>query len=219
MPSASPAAVLLQGLTAHMLSETVYPIMPGDTVLIHAAASGVGYYLVQLAKQRGARVIGTTSAAEKAQAVIEAGASHVLLISNAGWEDTAHQLTNHTGVHVVYDGVGQATFNQGLRLLRPQGHIVVYGLASGPVAPFDINRLSGITGSEERGSLSLTWANLSDYVARSEDLRWRAAEVFGWATEGRLRLCIDDSLALSEASEAHRRIEARTVQGKLLLRP
>jgi NADPH2:quinone reductase len=213
------AAVLLQGLTAHMLSETVYAIQPGDTVLIQAAASGVGYYLVQLAKRRGARVIGATSSAAKAAVALAAGADQVVLTSDDGWEDTARSLAGSTGIHAVYDGIGRATFDQGLRLLRPLGHMVVYGLSSGPVAPFDINRLSGITGSGECGSLRLTWPTLNDHVARSEDLRWRAAEVLGWAAAGVLRPLVDATLPLAQAAEAHRRLEARAVRGKLLLCP
>lgn len=219
VPPQVAAAVLLQGLTAHVLSETVHPITSGETVLIHAAASGVGFYLVQLAKQRGATVIGTTSSPDKVHFALDAGADRVLLTGDEGWEDAARLFAGTAGVDVVYDGIGRATFDQGLRLLRPMGHMVLYGLASGPVAPFDVNRLSGIAGSAERGSLSLTWPTLNDHVARTEDLRSRAADVFRWTAGGRLRPLIDVQLALTEAAEAHRRLEARAVRGKVLLLP
>jgi len=213
------AAVLLQGMTAHMLAQTVYPVRAGDAVLVHAAASGVGYLLAQLARRRGATVIGTTSSAEKAELARAAGAHHVLLTSDPGWEEQARELTGREGVHAVFDGIGRATFDQGLRLLRARGHMAVYGLSSGPVPPFDINRLSGITGGPERGSLTLSWPTLSDHLAADEDLRASAADVLGWAADGTLRPHVDAVLPLADAAEAHRRLEARAVRGKLLLRP
>ncbi|MBK9711778.1 MAG: quinone oxidoreductase [Kouleothrix sp.] len=213
------AATLMQGMTAHALTESVYPIQQHDNVLIHAAASGVGLYLVQLAKRRGARVIGTTSSEAKAQVAYQAGADDVILYTQADFEAETRRLTQGAGVHVVYDGIGQATFDKGLRLLRPQGHMVVYGLSSGAVPPFDINRLSGITGSEERGSLFLTWPTLNDYAARREDLLWRARDILTWVADGILTPYISGRFPLAEAAHVHQLLESRQGTGKLLLEP
>jgi NADPH2:quinone reductase len=214
---AQAAAVLQQGMTAHALTESVYPVQSGDTVLIHAAASGVGLYLVQLAKRRGARVIGTTSSAVKAEVAYQVGADEVILYTQTDFEAETRRITQGDGVHVVYDGIGRATFDQGLRLLRPQGHMVVYGLSSGAVPPFDINRLSGITGSGERGSLFLTWPTLNDYAARREDLLWRARDVLSWVADGTLMPVISGRYPLTAAADAHRWLESRQATGKILL--
>jgi NADPH2:quinone reductase len=213
------AAALLQGMTAHALSQSVYPIHKKDIVLIHAAAGGVGQCLVQMAKHRGAAVIGTVSTAEKAEFVRSLGADQVIVTTQADFETETMRLTHDEGVHVVYDSVGQATFDKGIRVLRAQGHMVVFGLSSGPVAPFDINRLSGITGSGNKGSLFLTWATLNDYAVKREDLLWRAGEVLGWIADGSLKVQIAHRLPLTEAAQAHRMLESRQVVGKILLLP
>ena len=211
------AAVLLQGMTAHALTQSVYAVQPGDYVLIHAASGGVGLNLVQMAKQRGGIVIGTVSSAGKADAVRAAGADHILEYADFAAETL--RITAGAGVQVIYDGVGQATFDQSLPLLRAMGHMVVYGLASGNIPPFDVNRLSGITGSGERGSLFLTWATLSDYNARPEDLQRRAADVLGWVANETLRVTIAAVLPLAEAAQAHRLLESRQTIGKIVLIP
>lgn len=211
------AAVLLQGMTAHALTQSVYAVQPGDYVLIHAASGGVGLNLVQMAKQRGGIVIGTVSSAGKAEAVRAAGADHILEYADFAAETL--RITGGAGVQVIYDGVGQATFDQSLPLLRAMGHMVVYGLASGNIPPFDVNRLSGITGSGEKGSLFLTWATLSDYNARPEDLQRRAADVLGWVANETLRVTIAAVLPLAEAAQAHRLLESRQTIGKIVLIP
>ncbi len=213
------AAALLQGMTAHCLAYSVYPIKEGDRVLIQAAAGGVGLLLVQLAKRRGATVIAVVSTAEKAERVRAVGADHVIHSSRADIEVETMRLTGGEGVHAVYDSVGRTTFDQGIRVLRPQGYMIVFGLSGGPVPPFDINRLSGITGSGNRGSLYLTWATLNDYAAKREDLLWRAKDVQDWIAEGTLKVHIARTLPLVEAVEAHRLIESRQVVGKVLLQP
>jgi NADPH:quinone reductase len=213
------AAALLQGMTAHALAHSVYPIKEGDIVLIQATAGGVGLLLVQMAKQRGAIVIGTVSKPEKAEVVRAVGADHVIVYTQADFETETRCLTGGEGVHVVYDSVGRTTFDKGLNLLRAQGHMVVFGLTSGPVPPFDINRLSGITSSDSKGSLFLTWATLNDYAAKREDLLWRARDVLNWVAEGSLKAHIAHALPLTEAAEAHRLLEGRQVAGKILLLP
>lgn len=213
------AAALLQGMTAHCLAYSVYPIQSGDRVLIQAAAGGVGLLLVQLAKQRGATVIAVVSTPEKAAVVQALGADHVIVHSQADFEIETRRLTQGEGVHAVYDSVGRTTFDKGLKVLRAQGYMVVFGLSSGPVPLFDLNRLSGITGSGHQGSLFLTWATLSDYAAKRVDLLWRAGEVLDWVAAGSLNVPIARTLPLTEAAEAHRLIESRQVVGKVLLLP
>lgn len=213
------AAALMQGMTAHCLAYSVYPIKEKDIVLIQAAAGGVGLLLVQMAKRRGATVIGTVSTAEKAKLVETVGADHVILYTQADFETETMRLTQGEGVHAVYDSVGQTTFDKGIKVLRAQGHMIVFGLSSGPVPPFDINRLSGVTGSGNKGSLFLTWASLRDYAAKREDLLWRAKDVLEWAGEGSLTVHIDRTFPLTEAVEAHRLLESRQVAGKILLLP
>jgi NADPH2:quinone reductase len=213
------AAALLQGMTAHCLTYSVYPIKEGDVVLVQAAAGGVGLFLVQLAKQRGATVIAVVSSAEKAALVRTIGADHAIIYTQTDVESETLRLTHGEGVQAVYDSVGRTTFDTGLRVLRAQGHMIIFGLSSGPVPPFDINRLSGITGSENKGSLFLTWATLSDYAAKREDLLWRAKDVLDWIAEGSLKVHIARTFPLTQAAEAHRLIESRQVVGKVLLLP
>ena len=213
------AAALLQGMTAHCLAYSVYPIKENDIVLIQAAAGGVGLLLVQMAKRRGATVIGTVSTAEKAELVKAVGADHVILYSQADFETETMRLTHGEGVHAVYDSVGRTTFDKGINVLKAQGRMIVFGLSSGPVPAFDINRLSGITGSGNKGSLFLTWATLSDYAAEREDLLWRARDVLEWVGEGELTVHIAGTFPLVEAADAHRLLESRQIGGKVLLMP
>jgi NADPH:quinone reductase len=213
------AASLLQGITAHALSHSVYSIQQDDTVLVQAAAGGVGLFLVQMAKRLGATVIGTVSTNEKAELVKAMGADSVINYTRADFETETMRLTKGEGVHAVYDSVGKTTFDKGINVLRAQGYMVVYGLTSGAIPPFDINRLSGITGSGNKGSLFLTWATSSDYTGKREDLLWRASDVLSWLADGSLKVHIAQTLPLAKAAEAHRLLEGRQVVGKILLLP
>jgi NADPH2:quinone reductase len=213
------AAALMQGMTAHCLTYSVYPIKTGDTVLVQAAGSGVGLFLVQFARRRGASVIAVVSSPEKAEMARSMGAQHVIVQTQTDFETETLRLTNGAGVQAVYDSVGRSTFDKGINLLKAQGYMIVYGLTSGPVPPFDINRLSGITGAKSKGSLFLTWATLSDYTAKREDLLWRARDVLGWIADGSLKVQIARSLPLADAAEAHRLVESRQLTGKILLLP
>ncbi len=213
------AASLLQGMTAHCLSQSVYPIKKDDVVLIHAGAGGVGLFLVQMAKARGATVITTVSTTAKAERVKAAGADHSVLYTQVDFEAETMRLTQGEGVHAVYDSVGRTTFDKGLNVLKAQGCMVVFGLSSGPTAPFDINRLSGITGTNNKGSLFLTWATLSDYTAKRADLLWRAREVLNWIAEGALEVHIAQTMPLTDVAQAHRLLESRQVIGKIVVVP
>jgi NADPH:quinone reductase len=213
------AASLLQGVTAHALSHSVYKIKAGDTVLVHAAAGGVGLLLVQMSKRLGATVIGTVSTPEKAELVRMMGADYVIDYTARDFETETMRFTNGAGVHAVFDAVGKTTFDKSINLLRAQGYMIVYGLSSGSVPPFDINRLSGITGSGNRGSLFLTWAASSDYTSKREDLLWRARDVLSWVADGSLKVQIAQTFPLAEAAEAHRLLESRKRVGKILLIP
>jgi NADPH2:quinone reductase len=216
VPLEQAAAGLLQGITALVLARQVYTVQPGDHVLIHAAAGGVGNLLVQIAKQAGAVVIGTTSTAEKAGGVRQAGADHVIVTTPTDFASAIQDLAPQ-GVHVVYDGVGGPLFEQNLNVLRARGTLVMFGLAGGHPPPLDISRLSGLTGAPNRGSLFLTWAAASDYIATTAELRSAAAAVFDALVDGRLRLRIAGTYPLAQAAMAHHRLESRTVEGKLLL--
>ena len=213
------AASLLQGMTAHALSLEAYPIRGGDTVLIQAAAGGVGLLLTQIAKMRGATVIGTCSTEKKAAAVREAGGDAVVLYTHADVADEVARITGDEGVHAVFDAVGRTTFDAGLDALRAGGHMVIYGLASGNVAPFDINRLSGIAGYRSRGCLSLTWASLSTYNTDREVMLRRAETVLHWVATGDLAVRIAGRFPLADAHRAHRLLEDRGSIGKVLLIP
>lgn len=204
------AAVTLQGLTAHYLAHSTYEIKPGDDVLVHAAAGGVGLLLVQIAKLRGARVIGTVSTEEKEILARQAGADDVLRYD--GFADAVRDLTG-SGVHVVYDGVGAATFDASLASLRPRGMMALYGQASGPVPPVDPQVLA------RGGSLFLTRPSMGPYIATRDELAWRASDIFGWVASGDLRVHISARYPLSDAAQAHRDLEARRTTGKLLLLP
>jgi NADPH:quinone reductase len=217
LPFEQAAASLLQGLTAYVLTHQVYAVNPGDRVLIHAAAGGVGSLLVQMAKQLGAVVIGTTSSAQKAAIVSQLGADHVIISTQTNVADATLQLTDQQGVHVVYDGVGGPLFEQNVRVLRTRGHLVLFGLSSGQPMPLDISHLSGITGSNNRGSLSVTFASANDYLTQAEQLRTSAAAVFDAVIRGQLQLRITGVFPLEQAAQAHRLLESRATTGKLLL--
>ena len=207
------AAAMLQGLTAHYLSHSTYPLKPGDTCLVHAAAGGVGLLLCQMARMRGARVVGTVSTDEKASLAREAGADETILYTQQDFLAEVRRLTGGRGVDVVYDSVGKDTFDKSLDCLAKRGYMVLFGQSSGPVAPVDPQILNA------KGSLFLTRPSLIDYVNTREDLVKRAAEVLGWIVAGRLRLKIDRTYPLGEAAAAHRDLASRRTTGKLLLIP
>ena len=207
------AAAMLQGMTAHYLINTTYPLRKGEAALIHAAAGGVGLLLVQMAKNIGARVIGTVGSEEKARLAREAGADEVIIYTKQDFAAETKRLTENKGVHVVYDGVGKTTFDQGLEVLRPRGYMVLFGGASGPVPPFDPIKLS------QKGSLFLTRPSLVSYIATREELEQRANDVLGSIAAGRLKLRIEHIYKLGDAQQAHRDLEGRTTTGKLLLVP
>jgi NADPH2:quinone reductase len=205
------AAAMLQGMTAHYLVYTTYPLKKGETALIHAAAGGVGLLLVQMAHNMGARVIGTVGTEEKAKLAREAGADEVILYNTQDFEAETKRLTNGAGVHVVYDGVGQTTFEKGLNILRPRGYMVLFGGASGPVPPFDPMRLT------QKGSLFLTRPSLFHYIASRDELEYRAGDVLNMIAAGKLKLRIEHVYKLADAQQAHRDLEGRKTTGKLLL--
>lgn len=207
------AAAMLQGMTAHYLSHSTYPIQRGDTVLIHAAAGGVGALLVQMAKRLGARVIGTVGNAEKAQRARAAGADEVIIYSEQDFETETKRLTNNEGVHVVYDGVGKATFDKDLNILRTRGYLVLFGGASGEVPPFPLSQLS------QKGSLYVTRPSLHHYILSRAELEQRAGDVMKMIDAGELNLWIHATYPLAEAQQAHRDLEGRKTSGKLLLIP
>ena len=207
------AAAMLQGITAHYLLNSTYPVRSGETVLVHAAAGGVGQLLVQLAKAKGARVIGTVGSAAKADIAGAVGADHVLRYDEV--EDLAAAVRDLApgGVDVVYDGVGKATFDASLASLRRRGMLVLYGASSGQVPPFDLQRLNS------GGSLFVTRPTIAHYTAEREELLWRAREVLGAVADGTLRVEIGGRYGLDEAAQAYRDLEGRRTTGKLLIVP
>jgi len=207
------AAAMLQGMTAHYLLFSTYKLQSGETALIHAAAGGVGLLLVQMAKKIGARVIATAGTEEKAQLARDAGADETIVYTQVDFEAETRRLTEDKGVHVVYDGVGKATFEKDLNVLRPRGYLVLFGGASGAVPPFDLIKLS------QKGSLYITRPTLGHYTTTREELEWRANEVLGMIAGGDLRLRIHHVYPLAEAQQAHRDLEGRKTTGKLLLKP
>ena len=211
--AAQGAALMLQGMTAHYLACTTYPLHAGDTCLVHAAAGGVGHLLCQIAKRRGARVIGTVSTAAKAALARESGADEVISYVEQDFEAEVLGLTGGSGVQVVYDSVGRTTFDAGLRCLARRGMMVLFGQSSGPVAPLDPQLLN------QRGSLFLTRPTLAHYVATRAELEARAGELWRWVQDETLVLHIDREWPLSRAADAHRALESRATAGKLLLRP
>jgi NADPH:quinone reductase len=205
------AAALLQGITAHYLSSSTHEVQPGENVLVHAAAGGVGRLLTQLVTMHGARVIATTSNEEKARLAHEAGAAEV--IGYEGFAEQVRELTDGRGVDVVYDGVGASTFDESLAALRPRGDMVLYGAASGRVPPFDPMRL------EEGGSLYLTRPSIRHHTGTRQELLDRARDVFGWIADGKLDIRIGGRYPLEDARRAHEDLEARRTTGKLILVP
>jgi NADPH2:quinone reductase len=207
------AAVMLQGLTAHYLSYSTYPLKPGEWALVHAAAGGVGLLLTQLAKRCGAHVIATVSTEEKAELALQAGADEVILYAQADFEAETKRITNGKGVDVVFDSVGKDTFDKSLKCLRPRGYMVLYGASSGPVPPLDLQRLNS------GGSLFVTRPSLGHYIQDRAELLQRTDELFRLMTAGELDVRIDKTFALAAAPEAHRYMEARQSKGKVLLIP
>ncbi len=207
------AAVMLQGMTAHYLTRSTYPLRAGETCLVHAAAGGAGLLLVQMAKIAGATVIGTCSTAEKAALVKEHGADHVIRYTEEDFLSEVKRITGGAGVEVVYDSVGKSTFAKSLDCLKPRGMMASFGQASGAVGEIDPLVLS------QKGSLFLTRPTLTNYISDPAELKWRASELFRWIAEGRLKVKIYREYALAEAATAQRELEARKTVGKLLLKP
>ena len=205
------AAVMLQGLTAHVLAFSTYPLSEGQRCLIHAGAGGVGLLLIQMAKMVGAEVFTTVSTEEKADAAREVGADHVILYEQEDFGEAVERLVGSKALDVVYDGVGQPTLRRGLELLRPLGMMVSFGQSGGRVDPIDpllLNRL---------GSLYLTRPSSADYLRTREELESRWAELLGWVRSGRLEVRIGSRYPLSQAADAHRALESRATIGKVLL--
>lgn len=207
------AAAMLQGMTAHYLSHSTFPIHPAHTVLIHAAAGATGQLLTQMARQRGARVFGTASTAAKAALAVQAGADEIILYSQKDFVTEVKRLTSGQGVDVVYDSVGQATFEGSLNCLRPRGYLVLFGQSSGPVPPFDPQILNA------KGSLFLTRPSLGHYIATRDEMVQRATELFDSIKAGTLKIHIDRTFPLKEAAAAHAALENRGTAGKVLLIP
>jgi NADPH2:quinone reductase len=205
------AAAMLQGMTAHYLVYTTYPLKPGEWALVHAAGGGVGALLVQMAKRAGAQVIGTVSTDMKAEIARQAGADHVVNYAETDFDEEAKRLSGGDGVHVVFDSVGKDTFAQSLNCVRLRGTIVLYGSSSGPVPPINPMVLN------QKGSLFLTRPSLHHYTHTREELLQRAWDVLGWISSGELTLRIDRTYRLADAAEAHRRLEGRQALGKLVL--
>ncbi len=207
------AAAMLQGMTAHYLACTTYPLKKGDTCLVHAAAGGVGMLLCQMAKMRGARVIGTVSTDEKAKLAREAGADETIIYTRQDFEAEVKRLTDGKGLQVVYDAVGKTTWDKSLNSLAPRGLIALYGQSSGPIGQIDPGILN------TKGSLFLTRPSLNHHIASREELQSRAGEVLGWIRDGKLRLRTEFEFPLKDAAESHRALEGRKTTGKVLLVP
>ena len=205
------AAAMLQGMTAHYLTHSTYPLKSGDTCLVHAAAGGTGGLIVQMAKMLGARVFGTVSTEAKAQIARQHGADETILYSQQDFEAETRRLTGGRGVDVVYDSVGRTTFDKSLGCLRPRGTLALFGQSSGPVPPFDPSVLN------VKGSLFLTRPSLAFHLQTRDELLWRAGDVLGWIDAGKLKLRIDSTYPLADAAAAHRALEGRHTTGKLLL--
>ena len=206
------AAVTLQGMTAHYLATSTYPLKPGDTALVHAAAGGVGLLLVQIAKLRGARVFGTVSSTEKVAWAREAGADEVIVYTEQDFEAEVMRLTSGKGVNVVYDSVAKTTFDKSLNCLGVRGVLALFGQSSGPVPPVDPARLA-------KNAVFLTRPGLGQYTVTREEMLQRARDVFEWVQAGRLRVRVPRTLPLQDAAEAHRLLEGRKTTGKVLLIP
>ena len=207
------AAAMLQGLTAHYLVASTHPLKKGDVCVVHAAAGGVGLLLCQMARMRGATVIGTVSTEEKAALARAAGADHTVIYTKTDFEAEVKRLTGGVGAHVIYDGVGASTFDKGLSCLRPRGMMALFGAASGPVPPLDLQIIN------TKGSLFVTRPSLNHHIATREELMERAGDVLGWIRDGKLKLRLEHEYPLADAAEAHRALEGRRTTGKILLIP
>lgn len=205
------AAVMLQGMTAHYLTHSTVELEGGESVVVHAAAGGVGLLLTQIAKRCGATVYGTVSTEEKAELAREAGADEVILYTQKDFKDEVDRLTSGAGVDVVYDSVGKDTFDRSVACLRPRGTMVLYGQSSGPVPPVDPQLLN------RGGSLYLTRPSLGHYAANADEIRWRAGDLFSWIGAGELDVRIGESHPLEDAGIAHERLTGRKTTGKVLL--
>jgi NADPH2:quinone reductase len=213
MSTSEGAAIMLQGMTAHYLASSTYPLKPGDTCVVHAGAGGVGLLLTQIAKLRGAHVITTVSTAEKAALSKAAGADDVVQYTSEDFEAAVRKATDGRGAQVVYDSVGLTTYMKSLGSLAPRGMLVLFGQSSGVVPPFDAALLA------QKGSLFMTRPSLVHYIASNDELRQRAKDLFEWVSSGRLHLRIEHRYRLEEAAEAHRALEGRKTTGKVLLIP
>ena len=207
------AATMLQGMTAHYLTHSTYALKRGDSALVHAAAGGVGLLLVQIAKRIGATVYGTVSTEEKARLAREAGADEMILYTEKDFAAEVKRLTNGRGLNVVYDSVGQTTFEKSLDCLKPRGMMALFGQSSGPVPPVNLGILAA------KGSLFVTRPTLAHYALDREELLWRAKDLFGWIAAGELKIRIDKVFPFAEAGEAYRLLEGRKTTGKVLLTP
>jgi NADPH2:quinone reductase len=207
------AAAMLQGMTAHYLACSTYPLKKGDTCLVHAAAGGVGLLLCQIAKMRGARVIGTVSTDEKAKLAREAGADETIIYTRQDFEAEVKRLTDGKGLQVVYDAVGKTTWDKSVNSLAPRGLIALYGQSSGPIGQIDPQILN------TKGSLFLTRPSLNHHIATRDELQSRAGDVLGWIRDGKLRVRTEFQFPLKDAAEAHRALEGRKTTGKVLLVP
>ena len=207
------AALMVQGMTVHYLTHSTFPLQAGHTALVHAAAGGVGLLLVQVAKMRGARVIGTCSTQEKAALVREAGADEVILYTEQDFQAEVQRLTDGVGVDVAYDSVGKATWEGSMNSLRPRGMMVFFGNASGPVPAIEPLKLT------QKGSLFMTRPSLVNHVATREELYKRSSDLFEWVADGRLKVRIGETFPLADAAKAHERLAGRLTTGKLLLTP
>jgi NADPH2:quinone reductase len=205
------AAAMLQGMTAHYLTHSTYPLKSGDTCLVHAAAGGAGGLTVQMARMLGARVFGTVGSEEKANIARHHGVDEAILYTSQDFEHEVRRLTEGKGVDVVYDSVGKTTFEKSLNCLRARGMMALFGQSSGPVPPFDPNILNG------KGSLFLTRPSLAHHLLSRQELEWRAGDVLQWIAEGKLKIRIDRTYPLADAAAAHRDLEGRRTAGKLLL--
>lgn len=212
VPSRLAAATMLQGMTAHYLATSTYPLKKGDRCLVHAAAGGVGLLLVQIAKKLGAFVIGTAGSDEKADFARGAGADHVIVYTREDFVRESMRITNDEGVNVVYDSVGNTTFDAGLDILKPRGMMVLFGQSSGPVHPVDPQILN------QRGSLFLTRPKLSDYIATREELLRRAEDLFSWIANEELDMRIGAEFPLDQVALAHDALEGRRTTGKVVIR-
>jgi NADPH:quinone reductase len=206
------AAAMLQGMTAHYLTHSTFPLQSGHTALVHAAAGGTGRLLVQIAAMLGTRVLATVGTPAKAELARAAGASGTILYDEQDWVSEVKWLTGGEGVDVVYDSVGKTTFLRGFDCLKPRGMMVHYGVSSGPIEPFDTRTLTA------KGSIFLARPTLNTHIAKPEELAWRSEDVFRWIVERRLELRIDREYPLADAAQAHRDMEARRTTGKLILR-